>query len=121
MHAPVILAAGEVQHRMRPLADLQVALEAHGVRCVPARNHRLVPRYNATPPEPSGLTDPALHIFTPGGTAIATTDGHIYTLPGGHASPVTDPAAAATAITLACPPAGQKPEMNEHADATTDP
>lgn len=64
-------------------------------------------RYNATSPEPSGMTDPALHIFTPDGTSIATTDGSTYNLPGGQASPVSDPAAAA-AITLGCPGSGRK-------------
>jgi hypothetical protein len=45
------------------------------------------------PPEPSGRTDPALHILGPDGTVIATTDGSVYQISGTQ-FPVGNPAAA---------------------------
>ncbi|HUD38209.1 MAG TPA: hypothetical protein VMR14_15015 [Streptosporangiaceae bacterium] len=64
------------------------------VLCVLARNHRLVLRYKRLgPPEPSGRTDPALHILGPDGTVIATTDGSVYQISGTQ-FPVGNPAAA---------------------------
>jgi|HubBroStandDraft_1064217.scaffolds.fasta_scaffold17488_2 hypothetical protein len=69
-----------------------------GVRCVLARRRRLVLRYNVSPCEPSGLTDPQLHVFTSDGSQIATTDGVTYTLADGCQHPVSDPDAAAALI-----------------------
>lgn len=50
-------------------------------------------RYSHGPYEPSGLTDPQLHIFTPDGTDVATTDGAVYRLGSGDEFAITDPAA----------------------------
>jgi hypothetical protein len=83
---------------MRQLAQLQAALDARGVRCVLARHHRLVLRYNCRPSEPSGLTDPQLHIFVPSGTEIATTDITSYQLASGRVFSASDPSAAAAVI-----------------------
>lgn len=93
-----ILAQAEVTRRMLLLADLQAALAAQEIRAVLARNHRLVLQYNRSPFEPSGLTDPQLHIFTPDGTDIATTDGTTYSLSSGEKCPADDPHLAATVI-----------------------
>ena len=83
---------------MELLAALQTELEAAGVRCVLARTHRLVLRYNLAPLAPSGLTDPQLHIFTPGSKDTATTDGLVYRLASGREHPAGDPSAAACEI-----------------------
>jgi len=96
--AALILATAEVTRRMLLLAELQDALTALGVRSVLARNHRLVLRYNRVPSGPSGMTDPQLHVFTPDGTCVATTDGTTYRLASGRQCPAADPAAAATFI-----------------------
>lgn len=96
--ATPILAQAEVARRMLLLADLQAALAAQEIHSVLARNHRLVLQYNRVPSGPSGPTDPQLHIFTPGGTDIATTDGSTYNLASGEKYPADDPAAAATLI-----------------------
>jgi len=95
---PPILADAEVALRMLLLAELQAALVELGFHSVLARNQRLVLQYNQRPCEPSGLTDPDLHIFTPDGTGIATTDGATYALPGGRNCPVSDPGAAAAIL-----------------------
>jgi len=96
--AAAILATAEVTRRMLLLAELQEALAALGVRSVLARNHRLVLHYNVVPSGPSGMTDPVLHIFTPEGTDIATTDGSSYHLARGEKCPACDPVAAAVLI-----------------------
>jgi hypothetical protein len=83
---------------MLALGELQAALSALGVRCVLARNHRLVLRYNRARSAPSGLTDPKLHILAPEGTRIATTDATAYRLDNGQEYSASDPAAAAAAL-----------------------
>ena len=97
----VILSAAEAGRRMELLAALQTALKAAGVRCLLARKHRLVLRYNSAPYRPSGLTDPQLHIFTPGGKDTATTDGLVYRLATGRELSADDPSAAAAEIARA--------------------
>jgi hypothetical protein len=96
--ADTVLNETEVASRLNLLAMLRGALEAAGVRCLLARKHRLVLRYSEVPHEPSGMTDPQLHIFAPGGTDVATTDGAVYRLASGAELAVTDPVAAANAI-----------------------
>jgi hypothetical protein len=93
-----ILSEAEADRRLLLLAELQAALAGLGVGCVLARNHRLVLRYNQGPCEPSGLTDPKLHVFLPDGTGIATTDGTDYRLADGGRYPASDPVAAAAVI-----------------------
>jgi hypothetical protein len=93
-----ILSRVEAERRMLLLADLQSSLTGLGVHCVLARNHRIVMRNSKGPSEPSGLTDPQLHIFNPDGTCIATTDGASYRLTSGQECPASDPAAAAAMI-----------------------
>ncbi len=78
---------------------------ALGVRSVLARNHRLVLRSNCSPCEPSGLTEPQLHIFAPDGPVIATTDGTTYRLTSGTECPAADPAAVAALMRR-----GQEPD-----------
>jgi hypothetical protein len=70
------------------LRELKAELSALGIESVLARNHRLVLRYNAGPLDPSGLTDPQLHIFTAAGKQVATTDGAVF--PAGQGSGVPD-------------------------------
>ena len=83
------------------LTELQTALAARQIRSVLARNHRLVLRYNYSSYEPSGMTNPRLHIFGPDGTGIATTDGTTFSLASGPVVyPCEDPDAAAIAISL---------------------
>jgi len=96
------------------LAELQDALAALGVRSVLARNHRLVLHYNHSPCEPSGLTNPELHIFAADGTDIVTTDGGTYRLANGNECPAGDPAAAATVIGHG-PPTPTKPDRKSPA------
>lgn len=94
-----ILEDSEVARRMLLLAGLQARLARLGVRSVLARRHRLVLRFNDPPPlAPSGPTEPTLHVFAPGGTQIATTDGNVYRLDSGLELPASDPAAAAASI-----------------------
>lgn len=96
--SPPILAEAEVCRRMLLLSELQAALAALGVRSVLARNHRLVLRYGGGPCEPSGLTNPTLHILRPDCAAIATTDGGTYRLSSGQEYSADDSGATATAI-----------------------
>lgn len=81
------------------LAGLHEALHGLGVRCVLARNHRLVlEKFKQDAPiGPSGLTNPVLHAFLPDGIHRVTTDGAHYRLDG-QELPARDPAAAASAI-----------------------
>jgi hypothetical protein len=96
---PPVLDEPEAAGRLLILAGLQAALAESGIRCVLARNHRLVLRYNDSGSlEPSGLTDPALHILGPDGTITVTTDGATYRIGGGMRFPADDPAAAAAHI-----------------------
>jgi hypothetical protein len=105
---PPILSEAQVSRRMILLAELQAALETLGIGCVLARRHRLVLRYNDPPPlAPSGPVSPTLHIFTPGGTRTAGTDGTTYRLDDGREFPVADAAAAATSICRALKPAAR--------------
>ena len=95
---PSILEDQDAARRMLVLVGLQAALAESGVQAVLARNHRLVLRYSQAPLDPSGLTNPALHIFGPAGKRVATTDGITYRLDDGQEFPVTDPAALAAHI-----------------------
>jgi hypothetical protein len=92
---PPVLAAKEAGRRAGLLCDLQAALAAQGVSAVLARHHRLVLRGGRSPCEPSGPTDPQLHVFTPAGTRIITTDGTSYLHGDGTVCPADDPARAA--------------------------
>ncbi|HVB46066.1 MAG TPA: hypothetical protein VNF47_25620 [Streptosporangiaceae bacterium] len=94
-----ILAEAEVSRRVLLLAELHAAFTALGVRCVLSRKHRLVLRYEAGLCGPSGPLDPHLHIFTDGGTEVATTDGAVYSLASGGQYPVDDPKAVAAKLT----------------------
>lgn len=116
---PPILAEGEAARRMLALAELQAALQAQQVRSVLARNHRLVLQYSAGPWEPSGLTNPHLHVFGPDGTDIATTDGMTYRLASGPEYPAADPAAAATAIRHSQHDEGQEVISVQHVSLDT--
>jgi hypothetical protein len=93
-----ILSDLEADRRLLLLTELQAALSLLGVRSVLARNQRLVLRYRTAPHEPSGLTDPQLHIFTGAGKRVATTDGEVYQLDQGGQFTARDAAAAATLI-----------------------
>jgi hypothetical protein len=95
---PRVLAEAEVSVRMLLLAELQAALAASAVRCVLARNHRLVLRSSEAPFEPSGLTDPSLYVLFDDRTRSATTDGTTYRLDNGEELPVGDPVAVAALI-----------------------
>jgi hypothetical protein len=95
---PAVLTETEAASRLRLLADLKTELASLGIPSVLARNHRLVLRYNTVPCEPSGPTDPQLHILVPAGTEIATTNGSTYALSSGRTHAATDPAAAARLI-----------------------
>jgi hypothetical protein len=95
---PSILDDQDAALRLLVLTDLQAALAGSGVQAVLARNHRLVLRYSQAPLAPSGLTNPALHIFGPVGKRVATTDGITYRLDDGQEYPATDPAALAAHI-----------------------
>jgi hypothetical protein len=90
-----IRAKEEARRRAAVLNDLQSALAAQGVSSVLARYHRLVLGGGSSKCEPSGPTDPQLHIFTPDGTDIATARGSTYHFASGHAHPADDPARAA--------------------------
>ena len=97
--SPPILDPHEVSQRSAVLAELRDALAERGVPCALTRNHRLVLRYNQTPCEPSGPTDPQLRILASAGPAdVITTDGTTYRLAGGGEWPTSDPAAAASAL-----------------------
>lgn len=96
-----VLSDNDAALRMRLLAALHDALDGRGIQSLLARTHRLVLRYNESPCPPSGLTNPILHIFMPGGMVAVTTDGRWYVLPGSSRCNVSDPAAAADAVALA--------------------
>jgi hypothetical protein len=91
---PPILAREEATRRTALLTDLQSALAAQGIRSVLARHHRLVLGGSQTKCEPSGSTDPQLHIFTSPGKDIATASGSAYLFASGAEHPVNDPAQA---------------------------
>lgn len=98
MERPQVLAETEVSQRGLLLAELRAAFAALGVRCVLARKHRLVLRYDVGAWEPSGPVNPELHIFAGDSADIATTDGTTYSLASGGQFPADDPAAAAAAV-----------------------
>lgn len=93
-----VLAESEVTRRLMLLVELQAALAAHGVQSLLVRNRRIVLRAQGSGLEPSGPTDPQLHIFVGDGTQIATTDGARYEFTTGPAHPASDPQAAAASI-----------------------
>jgi hypothetical protein len=100
-----ILLPAEAERRRILLSKLQSALAAHGLDSVLARNHRLILHGDRSTWAPSGLgltdsglTDPQLRIFHPGGTDIATTDGTTYKLASGDQYPGGDSAAVAALI-----------------------
>jgi hypothetical protein len=93
-----VLSEPEASRRVLQLSELQASLTALGVRSVLARNHRLVLRYNSESYEPSGLTDPKLHVFIAGDTLVATTDGTTYTMADFGQYSASDPAAAAAVL-----------------------
>jgi hypothetical protein len=95
-----ILSESDAASRATLLAELQVTLTDLGIRCVLARRQRLVLRFNLVPQPASGRTDPALYIFTPGGTRVVTTDGSVYRLDSGQEFAVADPVAAVSAICM---------------------
>src|ERR1700722_7850255 len=95
-----LLADAEVGRRLVLLSQLQAALDPLGIRCLLARNHRLVLRYNDAPCQPSGMTDPRLHIFTSAGTLVAATNGTTYRLDDGAEFPVSDPADVAALLAI---------------------
>jgi hypothetical protein len=95
---PPVLDDADADTRHHLLAELQDALTGLAANCMLERHHRLVLRYDQTPPEPSGPTDPQLRIFTPDGITLVTTDGTAYRLGNGKTYPATDPVAAAAAI-----------------------
>ncbi len=98
--AAPILAPAEITRRLLMLVELQGALAAQGIHSVLARTHRLVLQYNYSGCEPSGPTDPELHIFIPGGLidTVATADGSVYSLVGTERCSVSDPSAAVAVI-----------------------
>lgn len=89
-----ILTPHEVAARAELLVSLQAELEKLGHRCVLARTRRLVLRASPAQHEPSGPTNPQLHVLT-GTSSLVTTDGTMYRLPDGLQHPASDPAAAA--------------------------
>jgi hypothetical protein len=98
---PQVLTEAEASLRVLLLTELQAAFAALGVRCVLARRHRLVLRYDRAPCGPSGPVSPELHIFAGDRTGIATADGTTYRLAGGGQYPAGDPAGAASAVLAA--------------------
>lgn len=96
-----ILAKEEASRRAALLSDLHGALAAQGVNSTVVRRHRLVLEGAGTKCAPSGPADPQLHVFTPCGTSIVTTNGRTYLLSSGRACPADDPAQAARTLQLA--------------------
>lgn len=93
-----ILAGAEARRRAALLTKLQSELAAHGVTSTLARNHRLVLRAGSRPCEPSGPTDPQLHIFAPNGTKVVVVDGGVYRFASGQTHRVDDPAGVASRL-----------------------
>jgi hypothetical protein len=106
-----ILAREEASRRAALLADLHSPLAARGVNSTVVGRHRLVLEGTGTKAAPSGPTNPQLHVFTPGGTSIVTTNGRTYLLDDRRACPADDPAQAARTLQLAgrTDPPGQHP------------
>jgi len=84
--------------RVTLLAELQAALAALGIQSVLVRKRRLVLRSAGNDLEPSGPTNPQLHVFAPGGTEVATADAARYEFTAGPACPAADPQAAAASL-----------------------
>ncbi len=85
------------------LAGLQAAFARMGIHSTLARSHRLVLRYAEAPLSSSGLTDPCLHVFTPGGVRKVTTDGTAYRLDDREDYEASNPAAAAARLLALAP------------------
>lgn len=102
--SPPILPDAEVARRLALLTELQASLAALGVRSVLARTRRLVLRSGQAPYEPSGPTNPQLHVLTDEGTRVVTTDGAAY-LTDAQPHPASDPAAVAAHISRRLPAA----------------
>jgi len=96
--ADLILTEAEVARRVVLLTELRHALAMHGACGVLTRNHSIVLRYPADHSRPSGMTEPKLHVFMPGGRDIITTDGSAFHLTSGAVLGDGDLAAAARAI-----------------------
>lgn len=96
-----IIGETVVHVRMLLLAELKAELDHIEVRAVLARNHRLTLRYNAPGHQPCGMTNPAMHVFTPMGLRKVTTDGTCFRLDSGEEFPVGHADEAATQITHA--------------------
>src|SRR5215467_7081154 len=94
---PVLTDAEATRHVML-LAELQAALATRGMQSLLVRNRRLVLRAEGSGLEPSGPTDPQLHVYADDGTEIATTDGARYEFTTGPACPAGDPQAAAASL-----------------------
>jgi hypothetical protein len=102
MRNALILSDAEACRRLALLGELRGALAGLGVRSVVARRHRLVLRYNTAPCEPSGLTDPRLHVLAGSRPCVVSTDGTTFTAEGVTCAAGDVPAAAA-AIMLSLP------------------
>jgi hypothetical protein len=96
--ADLILTEEEVASRVLLLTGLRHALAGHGVCGVPSRTHRIVLWYPARHGQPSGMTEPKLHLFMPGGRDIVTTDGTVFRLASGGVFAARNLPAAALAI-----------------------
>lgn len=102
-----VLPESEATLRVTLLAELQSALAAPGIQSVLVRNRRLVLRASG-PWEPSGPTEPHLHVFLADGTEKVTTDGTKYHFTSGPAYPADDPQAAAADLRAACYPSSDR-------------
>jgi hypothetical protein len=96
--APPILKDAEVARRVTLLTTLQAALAAEGVQSVLVRNRRLVLRAAGSGLEPSGPTDPRLHMYLANGADAVTTDGTSYQLASGPVYPADNPRAVAATV-----------------------
>jgi hypothetical protein len=93
-----ILREEEIVRRVTLLTELQAALAALGIQSLLVRNRRIVLRSAGNGLEPSGPTNPQLHVFADDGTEIVTTDGELYEFSTCPASPADDPQAAAASL-----------------------
>lgn len=89
-----VLADVEACRRRSALTVLKGALAARGVRSLLVGRHVLTLRA-AAPFEPSGPTNPELHVLCASGREVITTDGSVYLLGPGEELSADDPAAAA--------------------------
>ena len=109
-----ILDEAEVARRMRLLAALQETLKQRQIQGILARNQRLVLRYNGGPHEPSGLTDPKLHVFGPQKHVVTIKDS-AYVLDGGKQ--FNSPAIVAATIATAPSAVTGLPATGSYGDA----